>query len=49
MFMPGLDNLTSSFALEDNDFTKKIYEDTGIKLEFISCSQAERKDKLSVL
>lgn len=49
MFISGLDNLTSSFALEDNDFTRKIYEDTGIKLEFIACSPAEKNDKLSVL
>lgn len=49
MFMPGLDNLTSSYALEDNKFTQKIHEETGIKLEFIACTQAERKEKLSVL
>ena len=49
MFMPGIDNMTSSFDLEDNIFTKKIYDETGIKLEFLACTPAERQEKLSVL
>jgi len=49
MFIAGLDNITSSFGLGENDFTDKIYSDTGIKLEFIACNYSEKKEKLNVL
>lgn len=49
MFISGIGAQVSSYAYEDNDFTKKIVDETGIQLEFIETTSAEEKEKLNIL
>jgi putative aldouronate transport system substrate-binding protein len=50
MFMPGAyaDNLTS-FAYEDNAFTKKIVDETGINLVVTSTSGSDATERLAIM
>jgi putative aldouronate transport system substrate-binding protein len=49
IFLGGLDNFVTSFEYEDNLFTKKLVDDTGIKLNIISSSGADATQKRNVL
>jgi putative aldouronate transport system substrate-binding protein len=48
-FIGGLNNWVTSFDYKDNLFTKRIVDETGIKLEFIAASGADATQKRNVL
>jgi len=49
MFISGLGNLISSYDYKDNVFTRRIVDETGINLEFLSSSGADASARLNVL
>jgi putative aldouronate transport system substrate-binding protein len=49
IFIPGISNLVSSFDSRDNSFTKKLEDETGIKLEFDATSNADFPEKFNVM
>jgi putative aldouronate transport system substrate-binding protein len=49
VFIGGIGNFVTSYNYEDNLFTKRVVDDTGIKLIFNTTSNADRNEKLNVL
>lgn len=49
MFVPGLDQVVTSYDYDKNDFTKKMVDETGIKLNFIACTPADAAAKLNTM
>lgn len=49
MFIGGIGAQVSSYDYSDNDFTKKVVDETGIKLDFIATTAQAQKEKLNIL
>jgi putative aldouronate transport system substrate-binding protein len=49
VFIGGIGNFVTSYNYEDNLFTKRVVNETGIKLTFNAVSNADRNEKLNVL
>ncbi|MDR1901676.1 MAG: extracellular solute-binding protein [Treponema sp.] len=49
LLLAGIGNLVSSFDYADNAFTKRIVDETGIKLDIIGVSDTDYKARLNVL
>jgi putative aldouronate transport system substrate-binding protein len=49
MFVGGLDNFVTSYEYADNELTKKMVDETGIKLEIIGSSRTDATQKMNVL
>jgi putative aldouronate transport system substrate-binding protein len=49
MFIGGLDESVTSFDYKDNLFTKRIVDETGIKLDIIAASKTDAVQKRNVL
>lgn len=49
MFVPGIGQFVSSFDYNDNAFTKKVVDETGIDLKIVACSSADAKEKLNLM
>lgn len=49
MFIGGLDNFVTSYDYADNAFTKRVVDETGIQMEFVAVSDADKVEKLNVL
>lgn len=49
IFLPGIGEKVSSFDYEDNLFTQKVVDETGIQLEFYAVSQADANEKLNLM
>jgi putative aldouronate transport system substrate-binding protein len=49
VFIGGIGNFVTSYNYGDNLFTKRVVDETGIKLTFNAVSNADRNEKLNVL
>ncbi len=49
LFMPGTNNIVTSFDYDDNLFTKQVMDETGLKLEFVTATAADLKEKQNML
>jgi putative aldouronate transport system substrate-binding protein len=49
VFASGIGNFVTSYNYEDNLFTKRVVDETGIKLAFTAVNGADRNAKLNVL
>lgn len=49
VFIAGLGNSVTSFSYNDNTFTKRIVDTTGIKLDFIAVSPADARTRLNAM
>jgi putative aldouronate transport system substrate-binding protein len=48
-FIPGLDNQVTSYAYADNTFTKRVVDETGIKLDIIGVASADAAPRLNAM